>query len=467
MWTYAGQTVAVIDRHTGLSRQAQIFVAVLGASNYTYLEASWTQTLPDWVMAHVRTFAFLGGCPAIVVPDNLKSGVSRACRYDPDINPTYAAMAAHYGVAVIPARAVKPRDKAKVEVGVQIVERWILARLRQQTFFSLDELQRRAGPPAPHAQRPALPEAAPAAARAPSRSSNAPPWRRCHPAPTPYTEWSTARVNIDYHIAVDERFYSVPYRLIRHTVDVGLSAHTVEVFHRRQRVASHARLPNKGQFATVAEHMPPQHQRHAEWTPQRLIQWARKTGPATGELIETVLRSRAHVQQGFRACLGILPPGQKLRRSAPGGRRTARVAARHHPLQKRRVDPQTRPRSAAVTRGPESGCRAGPLPIRRPRRMPISAAPTTTIEEITAMLLHPTLDKLRRLRLSGMVAALEEQQHLSEISTLSFEERLGLLVDREMSVRDSRRLTNRLRRARLRQAAVLEDIDYNRRPRPG
>ena len=306
---YAGQTVAVIDRHTGLSRQAQIFVAVLGASNYTYLEASWTQTLPDWVMAHVRTFAFLGGCPAIVVPDNLKSGVSRACRYDPDINPTYAAMAAHYGVAVIPARAVKPRDKAKVEVGVQIVERWILARLRQQTFFSLDELnaelarQRRTLNAQPFQKLPG------------SRQSTFAQLERPALAPLPssayaYTEWSTARVNIDYHIAVDERFYSVPYRLIRHTVDVGLSAHTVEVFHRRQRVASHARLPNKGQFATVAEHMPPQHQRHAEWTPQRLIQWARKTGPATGELIETVLRSRAHVQQGFRACLGILRLGK-------------------------------------------------------------------------------------------------------------------------------------------------------------
>lgn len=306
---YAGQTVEVIDRHTGLSRQAQVFVAVLGASNYTYVEASWTQTLPDWVMAHVRTFTFLGGCPAIIVPDNLKSGVTRACYYDPDINPTYAAMAAYYGVAIIPARAAKPRDKAKAEVGVQIAERWLLARLRHHTFFSLSELNTelarlrdalnaRAFQKLPGNRHTAFAQLdRPALAPLPAQ-------------PYAYAEWSKARVNVDYHIAVDGSYYSVPYGLIRQPVDVSLSIHTVEVFHRQQRVASHPRAVRKGQFTTVTEHMPPQHQAHAEWTPQRLIQWAQKTGPATAQLIETILTSRPHVQQGFRACLGILRLGK-------------------------------------------------------------------------------------------------------------------------------------------------------------
>jgi transposase len=306
---YAGQTVEILDRHRGERTQAQLFVAVLGASNYTYLEASASQTLPDWIMSHVRAVRFFGGAPALIVPDNLKAGVARACRYDPDINPTYAAMAAYYGVAVMPARAAKPRDKAKVEVAVQIAERWVLARLRHQTFFSLEELNGEiARLRAELNTRPfqKLPGNRQSAFEQLDRPALAP----LPPTPYVYTQWLKARVSIDYHISVEGSYYSVPYQLIGNQLDVALSAHTVEVFARRHRVASHRRAPQPGTFVTVTEHLPRAHQTHAEWTPQRLIQWAPKTGPATAELIDTVLRARAHVQQGFRACLGIVRLGQ-------------------------------------------------------------------------------------------------------------------------------------------------------------
>jgi transposase len=306
---YAGQTVAVVERDTGVVRQAEIFVAVLGASNYTYVEATWTQGLADWVMAHVRAFQFFGGCPAIVIPDNLKSGVTKPCRYEPDLNPTYAEMAAYYGVAVIPTRVRRPRDKAKVEVGVQVVERWLLARLRNMTFFSLAELN--------HTLRQWLTDL------------NSRPFKKLtgcrrslfeeldqpalQPLPaTPYTfaEWRKARVNIDCHVEVDGGYYSVPYRLLRQPVEVRLAATTVEVFYQSQRVASHPRCHRKGQFVTVKEHLPPPHQAYLDWTPERLIRWAAQTGPATARLVETILTSRPHVQQGFRACLGILRLGK-------------------------------------------------------------------------------------------------------------------------------------------------------------
>jgi transposase len=139
---YAGQAVEIVDPATGAINKAQIFVAVLGAGSYTYAEATASQSLEDWIGAHVRAFSFYGGVPEAVVPDNLKSGVSKACRYEPDINPTYNDLARHYQTVILPARVRKPRDKAKAEAGVLLVERWILARLRKHTFFSLDELNR-------------------------------------------------------------------------------------------------------------------------------------------------------------------------------------------------------------------------------------------------------------------------------------------------------------------------------------
>lgn len=302
---YAGQRVPVVCRSTGEVREAEVFVAVLGASNYTFAEATWSQSLPDWIGSHVRAFDFFGGVPQIVVPDNLRSGVSSAHRYEPDVNPTYQEMATHYGVAVIPARVRKPRDKAKAEAGVQLVERWILAALRKQTFFSLTELNT--------AIRELL-------VRLNSRPfKKLPGCRRDHfetlekpalqPLPTqPYAfaEWKKVRVHLDYHVELAGHYYSVPYALVKMQLDARLTAATVELFHKGRRVASHVRSAIKGRHTTLTEHMPAAHREYGQWTPRRLIAWGEKIGPATGAFVTALIDSRPHPQQGVRSALGVL-----------------------------------------------------------------------------------------------------------------------------------------------------------------
>ena len=306
---YAGQTVAVLNPATGKIKEAQIFIAVLGASNYTYAEASWTQTLAEWIGSHVRAFAFFGGVPELIVPDNLKSGVSKACFYEPDLNPTYQDMASHYGCAVIPTRVRAPRDKAKVEVAVQVVERWILAKLRKTPFFSLAELNA--------AIRQLLTELnarpfkkLPGCRRSLYETLDRPALKPLPAQPYEYAEWKKARVNIDYHIEVEGHYYSVPYQLVKQQLEVRITRGTVEVFNKGRRVASHMRSYEHGRYTTLKEHMPKAHQHYLEWTPQRLIRWAAKTGTATARLIESILSSRPHPQQGFRSALGIMRLGK-------------------------------------------------------------------------------------------------------------------------------------------------------------
>jgi transposase len=302
---YAGHTIPIVNQHTGEIHEAQIFVAVLGASNYTYAEATWTQNLSDWIGSHRRAFEFIGGSPQVVVPDNLKSGVSKAHLYDPDINPTYQEFARYYDVAVIPARVRKPKDKAKAEVGVQVVERWILAALRHHTFFSLAELNR--------------------AIQTLLKRLNQRPFKKlpgCRaerfaildqvalkPLPaTPYTyaEWKKVRVHIDYHVEILGHYYSVPYSFTKQELDARITEHAIECFYKSKRVASHVRSWQKGGHTTVREHMPKAHQQYGDWSPQRMINWAEKMGPSTAQIITAVLSSRKHPQQGYRSCLGIL-----------------------------------------------------------------------------------------------------------------------------------------------------------------
>jgi len=308
---YAGQTVEVVDRRTGEIRSAQIFVAVLGASSYTYAEATWTQQLPDWIGSHVRTFEFLGGVSELLVPDNLRSGVAKAHRYEPDLNPTYADLASHYGVVVLPARVRKPRDKAKAEAGVLLVERWILAVLRHRTFFSLAELNREI---ARHLERlNARPfKKLPGSRRALFEQLDRPALRPLPAQPFAFAEWKQVRVNIDYHVEIDGHYYSVPYQLVRKALEARYSERTVEVFHQGRRVASHPRSHLKGRHTTLPEHMPAAHRSYAEWTPQRLIRWAEQNGPATAGMVQTILERRAHPQQGFRSCLGIMRLGKRF-----------------------------------------------------------------------------------------------------------------------------------------------------------
>lgn len=306
---YAGQSMDVIDRVTGEVREVQLFVAVLGASNYTFAEATWTQSLSDWIGSHERAFRYLGGVSEIVVPDNLKAGVDRAHRYEPDINRTYADMAEHYGVAVIPARVAKPRDKAKAEVGVQVVERWILARLRNQTFFSLAELNRAIAGLLEHLNARPF-KKLPGSRRELFEQLDRPALRPLAATRYEFALWKKARVHIDYHIAVERHYYSVPYQLVKCEVEIRLTANIVEVLYRGQRVASHRRSYKSGGFTTLPEHMPRAHRAYAAWTPQRLVRWAEKTGPATAALIHAILAARAHPQQGFRSCLGIMRLGK-------------------------------------------------------------------------------------------------------------------------------------------------------------
>lgn len=302
---YAGQTAEVIDAATGEIRQAQVFVAVLGASNLTYAEARWTQSLPDWIGCHVGAFASFGGVARQIVCDNLKAGVTAASRYEPGISRTYQDMASHYGTAILPARVRKPRDKAKVEVGVQVVQRWVLARLRHRRFFSLAELN--------------------GAIRELTADLNNRPMRHLGTTrralfeaierdallalPTDayaYAEWRRCRAGLDYHVEVHGHFYSVPYRLVREVIEARVTDQGIELFHRGNRVACHLRNPRQHRHTTIAEHMPSAHRRHAAWTPTRLLREAEAIGPATIALVERILAARPHPEQGFRACLGIL-----------------------------------------------------------------------------------------------------------------------------------------------------------------
>ena len=308
---YAGQTVPIIDAQTGeLMMAAEIFVGVLGASNFTYAEAFPSQELPHWIAGHVHAFSFFGGSTQIVVPDNLRSGVTRAHRYEPELNRSYAEMAAHYGCVIIPARPRRPRDKAKVEQGVLLVERWILARLRDRTFFSLAELNA--------AIRELLVglNHKPFKKMAGSRQSlfaelERPALRPLPQRPYEYATWRVARVNIDYHVEVDRHYYSVPYQLVGAQVDVRLTAHTVELLHRGRRVASHLHSDQRGRHTTEGAHMPESHRRHLEWTPSRIVRWAAETGPQTALLVGGVMESRPHPEQGFRSCLGIMRLGTR------------------------------------------------------------------------------------------------------------------------------------------------------------
>jgi transposase len=306
---YAGPTVPVNDRASGEIREAQIFVAVLGASNYTYAEATWTQQLPDWIGSHTRAFTFFGGITELVIHDNLKSGVKSPCRYEPEMNPTYHDLIRHYGMAAIPARVRKPKDNAKAEAGVQLVERWILARLRHRSFFSLTELN--------EAIRELLGQLnekpfkkLPGSRRSLFETLDRPALKPLPPEPYVYAEWLKARVHIDYHIEADKHYYSVPYQLYRQQLDVRLTARTVECFHKGRRVASHRRSHQAGRHTTLKEHMPKAHRSYAEWTPERIVRWARKAGEATVQATEAILASRLHPQQAFRSCLGVMRLGK-------------------------------------------------------------------------------------------------------------------------------------------------------------
>ncbi|MBW1895168.1 MAG: IS21 family transposase [Deltaproteobacteria bacterium] len=307
---YAGHTVSVHDPKTGKITNAQIFIAVLGASNYTFAEATPSQALPYWIKSHIHAFEFFKGVPQILVPDNLKSGITHPSRYEPDVNPTYNDMALHYGTAVVPARPRKPKDKAKAENAVKFVESWIMAALRNHTFFSFAELNKAIAQKLTELNNKKF-QKLETTRREMFEKIDKPALKPLPVAGYEYAEWKKARINIDYHIEFDRHYYSVPYQLRKEQVDIRFTDTTVEVLFKNKRVASHLRNYKKGAFTTYREHMPKSHQQYLEWTPSRIIKWAGKNGPETAQLVMGIMDSRRHPEQGFRACLGVMRLGKR------------------------------------------------------------------------------------------------------------------------------------------------------------
>jgi transposase len=302
---WAGATIPVYDRISGEAQPASLFVAALGASSYTFAHATLSQDLPNWIQCHILAFEFFQGTTKLIVPDNPRTGVTRACRYEPDLNRTYLDMAQFYGVAIMPARPYKARDKAKVEAAVLLAERWLVAVLRHEKFFSLAELNQGL------AQLLERLNQRPFRKREGNRASLYATLDQPALQPLPaeryvLAEWKTVRANIDYHVEVDRHYYSVPYQLVGEELETRSTATTVEIFYHGKRVASHPRSFVAYHHSTVREHMPKSHQAHLEWTPSRLIHWGQSVGEATAQLIATILESKPHPEMGYRSCLGIL-----------------------------------------------------------------------------------------------------------------------------------------------------------------
>jgi transposase len=304
---YAGQKPHLVDPTTGEILAVELFVGVLGASNYTFAEATRTQQLPDWLGSHARMFHFFGGVSTAIVCDQLKTGVTVPCRYEPGLHRTFEEFAQHMGTTILPARPKKPRDKGKVEVAVQVAERWILARLRHERCFTLGALNARIVELRADLNQRRMRQYA-ASRRELFERLDRPALRPLPPTPFVYGEWKRATLNVDYHVEIDHHYYSAPHTLVplRQPVDVRVSALTVEIYHRGQRVAAHRRSHARGQHTTDPAHMPKAHQAHREWSPSRVITWAQTVGPQTAALVTAILASRPHPEQGYRSCLGIL-----------------------------------------------------------------------------------------------------------------------------------------------------------------
>lgn len=308
---FPGQTVPIYDRRTGqVAMQAELFVAALGASGYLYCELFPSQELLHWVSAHVHAFSAFNGCPAIVVCDNLRSAVTRPHRYEPDVNATYSEMAAHYRVAIMPARSYKPRDKAKAEIGVLLAERWVMARLRDRHLTSLVEANAAIAELVAWLNNRPF-KRLPGSRRSVFEELDRPALRPLPPTRYEFATWKKAKLGLDYHVEIraERHYYSAPYNLVGQVVEVRCSAATVEIFYKSARVASHVRSYKPG-YTTDPAHMPASHRRHAAWTPGRIVSWAAKAGPATARLAEAVLASKPHPEQGFRTCLGIVRLGE-------------------------------------------------------------------------------------------------------------------------------------------------------------
>jgi len=303
---YSGKKPCFHDMATGEVIEVDLFVGVLGASNFTFAEATRTQTKPDFCASTVRMFEYFGATPIVVVPDQLRSAVKGPDRYDPEINPTYADLARHYEVAIVPARAGEPRDKAKVEGGVRIAQRWIMACLRNRVFFALEELNAAIGELLVKLNNRPF-QKLEGCRRSAFENIDRPAMRALPATRWQYVEHKQARVNIDYHVELEGRLYSAPYTLVREVLDLRFTAQVVELFHRGKRVATHARLWSpKGSASTQQEHRPKHHRDYGEWSPSRLVAWAATKGTHVGALVEHILQNRPYPEQAYRSCMAII-----------------------------------------------------------------------------------------------------------------------------------------------------------------
>ncbi len=302
---FSGDGIDVINPKTGEVMKAKLFVATLGASSYTYVEAVLREDLPTWVQCHVNALRFFGGVTEIWVPDNPKVGVTKADRYEPELNPTYRDLAEHYGVAVIPARVRRPKDKAKVEVAVQVAERWIIAALRKHHFFSIEEVKAAVAPLVEKLNAKVM-RRVKKSRRQLFEELDLPALKLLPARPWEYADWAKGKVGPHYHVEYRSHFYSVPYVLLHEHAEIRATATTVELLVKGVRVASHLRDDTPNKYTTMAEHMPKAHRDFAEWDPPRLIAWAKQVGPACATLVEGIMNRRKHPQHGFQACLGVM-----------------------------------------------------------------------------------------------------------------------------------------------------------------
>jgi len=302
---FAGSTLKVTSLDTGEVNFVKVFVCCLGASSYTFAKAYWSENAEAWCMGHAEAFSFFGGCPEIVVPDNPKPVVTKACPYEPDIHMDFLHMAQHFGVGVVPARVRKPKDKAKVEAAVKMATRWIIAVLKDRTFHSLAELNLEIAKLLEILNTRPF-KKMPGSRRSAFEAIDRPALKALPQNRYEYTQNGFAKSHLDYHITIDDCQYSVPFQYAKKKLEYRLSTKTLEIFYRGNRIASHVRRLPHAKPATVKEHMPPNHQAYLDWTPERFIAWATKIGPDTKSLIEAVLGSREFPQQAFKSCLGIL-----------------------------------------------------------------------------------------------------------------------------------------------------------------
>jgi transposase len=330
---YAGDTVPVVNRQTGEVRGAHLFVAVMGGSSLSFAHATWTEQLADWIDSHNAAFAFFGGAPQLLVPDNAKVAVIKACHFDPMVNRSYGDMARHYGTAVLPARPRKPRDKAKVEACVGIIERWLLGRLRNRIFHSLAQVNAAIAECMTDLNDKRVLRQFGKTRRQLFEDIDAPNLKPLPAEPWVHAEWKRCRVGLDYHIAIEQHHYSVPHRFARREVEARMTARTVEIFLGGERIAAHMRGSGNGRHTTIPEHMPSSHRRYGEWTPAKIREEARRIGPMLSLLVEKIIENRPHPEQGYRSCLGIISLEKRFgaERLEAAALRALEIQARNYP----------------------------------------------------------------------------------------------------------------------------------------